>query len=86
MISNSDNEIFGKYCGLKFGIEILVIGDYVWLIFYLNYIFLNRGFKIFFFFVGEWKKNVILGGGVYDNGCKGCEICELNEKNMCIGR
>lgn len=52
MISNSDNEIFGKYCGLKFGIEILVIGDYVWLIFYLNYIFLNRGFKIFFFFVG----------------------------------
>lgn len=60
MITNSDSENFGKYCGTKSGTKILVTGDYARITFHSNYIYSERGFRIFFSFVGEWIQNGFL--------------------------
>lgn len=51
MIVNDINYVFGKFCGEKIGKMFIVIGWFLIIIFYIDYVVESRGFDINFNFV-----------------------------------
>lgn len=63
-ITNENSEPFGVICGSRYDTDIIVTGDFAWLIFHSDYEVQKKGFNISFTAVpkpSEYNRDVILG-------------------------